>query len=134
MSAKLLKNFIDEADKKVAAGVTAVTLRFGHDGVFMGLFNSMRLKNWSEKAPSMERIEEKWHSFDIPMACNLQWIFYRNPKTGDVLVKKLLNEEELDFPLESDEKNYYNWKDFKALYDKILAEQSLFSTDFNGLK
>ena len=134
VSAKLLKNFIDEADKKVAAGVPAVTLRFGHDGVFMGLFNSMRLKNWSEKAPSMERIEEKWHSFDIPMACNLQWIFYRNPKTGDVLVKQLLNEEELDFPLESDVKPYYHWKDVKALYDKILAEQPLYTPDFNGLK
>ncbi len=134
VSAKLLKNFIDDADEKVAAGVPAVTLRFGHDGVFMGLFNSMRLKNWSEKAPSMARIEEKWHTFDIPMACNLQWIFYRNPKTGDVLVKQLLNEEELDFPLESDMKPYYHWKDVKALYDKILAEQPLYTPDFKGLK
>lgn len=134
VSSKLLKNFIDDADEKVAAGVPAVTLRFGHDGVFMGLFNSMRLKNWSEKAPSMARIEEKWHSFDIPMACNLQWIFYRNPKTGDVLVKQLLNEEELDFPLESDVKPYYHWKDVKALYDKVLAEQPLYTPDFKSLK
>lgn len=134
VSSKLLKNFIDDADEKVAAGVPAVTLRFGHDGVFMGLFNSMRLKNWSDKAPSLARIEETWHSYDIPMACNLQWIFYRNPKTGDVLVKQLLNEEELDFPLESDVKPYYHWKDVKALYDKVLAEQPLYTPDFNGLK
>lgn len=134
VSAKLLKNFIDDADEKVAAGVPAVTLRFGHDGVFMGLFNSMRLKDWSDKAPSMERIEETWHSYDIPMACNLQWIFYRNAKTGDVLVKQLLNEEELGFPIESDMKPYYHWKDIKAFYDRILAEQPLYTPDFKGLK
>lgn len=134
VSAKLLKEFIDDADEKVAAGEPAVTLRFGHDGVFMGLFNSMRLKNWSEKAPSMERIEETWHTYDIPMACNLQWIFYRNPKTGDVLVKQLLNEEELDFPIESDMKPYYHWKDIKAFYDKVLDEQPLYTKDFKGLK
>lgn len=136
VSAKLLKDFIDDADEKVAAGVPAVTLRFGHDGVFMGLFNSMRLKNWSEKAPSIDRIEEKWHIYDIPMACNLQWIFYRNPKTGDVLVKQLLNEEELEFSegIESDVKPYYHWKDVKAYYDRILDEQPLYTKDFKGLK
>ncbi len=134
VSAKLLKNFIDDADEKVAAGKPAVTLRFGHDGVFMGLFNSMRLKNWSDKAPSLDRIEDTWHDFDIPMACNLQWIFYRNPKTGDVLVKQLLNEEELEFPVESDVKPYYHWKDVKAYCDKILAEQPLYTPDFKGLK
>lgn len=136
VSAKLLKDFIDDADQKVAAGVPAVTLRFGHDGVFMGLFNSMRMKDWSCKAPSMERIEETWRTFDIPMACNLQWIFYRNPKTGDVLVKQLLNEEELDFSegIESDVKPYYHWKDVKAYYDRILDEQPLYTKDFKGLK
>jgi len=124
--ANLLKQFIDDAAEKVEAGAPAVTLRFGHDGVLMGLYNTMRLAGWSHKAERIEDIEQSWHDFDIPMASNLQWIFYRNAKSGDVLVKMLINEEEAEFPVESDMKPYYHWNDVKAFYDKVLAEQTLY--------
>lgn len=127
--ANLLKQLIDDAAEKVAAAEPAVTLRFGHDGVLMGLYNTMRLKGWSHKAEKIEDIEKTWHDFDIPMATNMQWIFYRNAKTGDVLVKMLINEEEAEFPIDSDIKPYYHWNDVKAFYDKVLAEQTLYRFD-----
>ena len=120
-AAPLLKDFVDDAAERVAEGKPAVTLRFGHDGVIMGLLNCMKVRGWCEKAASMEEIEVLWHDFDIPMASNLQWVFYRNA-AGDVLVKMLLNEQEIEFPLESDTKPYYRWSDVEALYRGILAE------------
>lgn len=119
-AAPLLKDFVDDAAERVAAGNPAVTLRFGHDGVIMGLLNCMNVRGWCEKAASMEEIEVLWHDFDIPMASNLQWIFYRNAE-GDVLVKMLLNEREIEFPLESETKPYYRWSDVESLYRGIVA-------------
>lgn len=124
--ANLLKQLMDDATEKVAAAKPAVTLRFGHDGVLMGLYNFMRLRGWSDRAAKMEEVENSWHDYDIPMAANLQWIFYRNAKTGDVLVKMLQNEREAEFPIESDMKPYYHWNDVKAFYDKVLSEQTLY--------
>ncbi len=132
VTANLLKQLVDDAADKVAAAEPAVTLRFGHDGVLMGLYNTMRLRGWSEKAASFEEIEQTWHDFDIPMASNMQWIFYRNAKTGDVIVKMLINEEEAEFPIESDIKPYYRWNDVKAFYDKVLSEQTLYRFDKEG--
>lgn len=95
------------------------SLRFGHDGVIVGVLNTMNVSRWSDKAPSMETIEEYFTDFDIPMAANLVFVFYKNRK-GDILVKMLLNEEEIQFPLESDCKPYYHWKDVEAYYDKLI--------------
>lgn len=119
----LLKDFVDDADAKIAEGKAAVTLRFGHDGVLMGLFNTMQLPGWSFRAPDIESIEETWHDFDIPMASNLQWIFFRHKRTGEVLVKMLINEEEALFPdaIPSDIKPYYRWKDVRDFYKGHLA-------------
>ena len=52
----------------------------------------------------------------LPMAANIQLVFYRNPKNpkADLLVKALLNEEEATMPLPATSTPfYYRWTDFK---------------------
>ena len=50
----------------------------------------------------------------MPMASNLQMIFYRNRK-GDVLVKLLRNEVETTIPaLRSVSGPYYRWDDLRG--------------------
>ena len=53
----------------------------------------------------------------IPMAGNLQLVFYRNGiNDKDVLVKVLLNENEATLPLKTDVAPYYHWHDFRDYY------------------
>ena len=55
----------------------------------------------------------------LPMAANIQLVFYRNPKNpkADLLVKALINEEEATMPLPATSTPfYYRWTDFKKIY------------------
>lgn len=123
VSTPLLEKIIEDAEQKVTAGEEAVTLRFGHDGNIMGLLNTMRIPGWCEEVNSYEDIEKVWQDYNIPMGCNLQWIFYRN-KSGDVLVKMLLNEEEIAFPaaIDSDMAPYYRWEDVRTFYRELIPQ------------
>ena len=123
VSTPLLEKIIEDAEQKVAAREEAVTLRFGHDGNIMGLLNTMRIPGWCEEVNSYEDIEKVWQDYNIPMGCNLQWIFYRN-KSGDVLVKMLLNEEEIAFPaaIDSDMAPYYRWEDVRTFYRELIPQ------------
>ena len=121
VSTPLLEKILEDAEQKVAAGEPAVTLRFGHDGNIMGLLNTMRIPGWCEEVDNFEDIERYWNDFDIPMGCNLQWIFYKN-RAGEVLVKMLLNEEEIALPAEIDSSMapYYRWEDVRKFYRDLL--------------
>ena len=123
VSTPLLEKIIEDAEQKVAEGKEAVTLRFGHDGNIMGLLNTMRIPGWCEEVNSYEDVENLFHDYDIPMGCNLQWIFYRNKK-GDVLVKMLLNEEEIAFPSQIDGSMapYYRWEDVRTFYRNLIPQ------------
>ena len=58
----------------------------------------------------------------VPMAANLQFVFYRNKADrNDILVKVLENENEVSLPFHTDRAPYYHWQDFKAYYLKKLA-------------
>ena len=60
----------------------------------------------------------KYISIDkiIPMAANIQIIFYRKEGSDDVLVKFLLNENETSVPVRTDYAPYYHWKDVREYY------------------
>ena len=75
----------------------------------------MRLKGIEEERKMAEAIDGVWYGFrDMPMASNLQMIFYRNRK-GDVLVKLLRNEVETTIPaLRSVSGPYYRWDDLRG--------------------
>ena len=123
VSTPLLEKIIEDAEQKVAEGKEAVTLRFGHDGNIMGLLNTMRIPGWCEEVDSYEDVEKVFHDYDIPMGCNIQWIFYRNKK-GDVLVKMLLNEEEIALPAQIDGSMapYYRWEDVRTFYRNLIPQ------------
>ena len=68
-------------------------------------------------------IQEAWSDFKIvPMAANVQMIFYRKPGSKDVLVKFMLNEKETGIPVESDMKPFYHWKDVEKYYREKIKK------------
>ena len=116
----LLKNIIQTADT-----VTQVqaTLRFGHEVCVMPLACLLELGSCGAKVENLEELDRVWRNYNIfPMACNVQLIFYRpkKGKSGDILVKALLNEREQTLPVQTDSYPYYRWADLRAYYLKKL--------------
>jgi hypothetical protein len=118
----LLKNILDTADTCVVAKNNNVTLRFGHEICVLPLACLLELNNCNEQIEDFNQLGERWQSYRIfPMACNIQFIFYRTKNADDdILVKVLLNENEATLPITTDQAPYYKWKDVESYYRKKL--------------
>ena len=117
----LLQNFLDEADKALAGNGVTATLRFGHDTGLMPLASLMGLEGCAVNVTDFSELYKYWCDYKIiPMAGNLQMIFYKSPKSNDILIKVLLNENEVKLPLESDIAPYYKWSEVEAYYRNVL--------------
>jgi hypothetical protein len=105
------------ADRVIREGKPALTLRFSHDSSVLPLAYLIGLKETLGGGPDPKNLY-KTISIDkiIPMAANIQLIFYRKAGSDDVLVKFLLNENETSIPVKTDCAPYYHWKDVKAYW------------------
>ena len=116
----LLRDFIACADSALAGNGRVADLRFGHGEGLMPLAALMRLSGADVTEADPEKVQEVWQDFRItPMAGNIQWIFYRNNR-GRVLVRFLLNERDVTLPLKSVEANFYDWRNVRKFYSKII--------------
>lgn len=120
----LLNNILDSANEAIQHDSIAATLRFGHDGNVMPLTGLLQLENCHNEETNPADFYKAWSDFKIvPMAANVQLIFYRNEKNrDDILVKFMLNEQETSIPLESDVKPFYRWKEVERFYREKIAE------------
>ena len=126
----LLKNFIEVADKAIAADKTApsATLRFGHDTMMFPFVVLLQMGPAGIETGDMENLHKVWRDYElVPMAANVQLVFYKSTKKDSpILVKALLNEKEQTLPVKCDQatvKNcpaapYYRWEDFRNYYTK----------------
>lgn len=113
----LLNNIIKSTDEAIANGKNSASLRFGHEVCVLPLAVLMELGDCNKRATSLNNLTNEWHAHDIfPMACNIQLIFYRHDSTSDILVKALLNEEEISLPIETNNYPYYNWNTLRNYY------------------
>lgn len=119
---KLLQNMIESTDTAMMSTRPSVNLRYGHDGILINFITLMEVDDLGKTFDSIEEAESAGvRSYDlIPMAGNIQLVFYRNAD-GDVLVKCLLNEQEVRLPATPVSGPYYRWSDLREYYmDKIL--------------
>ena len=114
MAQSCVEDIVTKADEAIATGKFAADLRFGHDYPLMALVSYLGIEGVGDRL-EVEEICDKWLGFwNIPMASNLQIIFYKN-KAGDVLVKFLYQEQErLLRGLEPYQGPYYKWETVKA--------------------
>ena len=137
-----LQNILDEADAAIAADTArgsttpiAATLRFGHDATLLPLAALMQLPVANAKVSDLSKLHEQWNDFRIiPMAANLQMIFYK-AAGKPILVKFLYNEIEqmpgIELELQNPEQNavkiahgpYYYWNDIREFYKAILNNE-----------
>lgn len=119
----LLKNILDSAEEAVNDKNIAATLRFGHDGNVIPLAAILELNDCNVAVSRPEEVYKVWSDFKIvPMAGNIQIVFYKKDKGGDddILVKFLLNEEEAKIPVEPYSFPFYKWSDVKSFLQKKL--------------
>ena len=125
IGARVLKDIVEKADAAMGmctcdagaghAGADCgggnrhcADLRFGHDAGLGPILSLLRLAGFEKEEKMAKSIDGKWYSFEgMPMASNLQMIFYRNKK-GEVLVKFLFNESETSIPALGPGP-YYRW-------------------------
>ena len=117
----LLEQIMDAADKDLAGEGVQVRLRFGHDTIVGPLAALMGLPGWDELGPDAGTWRYHFQSWNIPMASNIQLIFYRNKKAPqDVLVRVMYNEKDQTLPLKDQSlAPYYKWSDFKSYYKPV---------------
>jgi len=110
-------SIVSAADRVIRAGGPALDLRFTHDGTILPLAYLMGLKEAMGATTNIENLY-KTISIDklIPMAANIQLIFYRKEGSDDILVKFLLNENETSIPVKTDFAPYYHWSDVKRFW------------------
>lgn len=124
-SCALLRDIIARADEAIATGRRAADLRFGHDGNIMPFVNLLMLEGYSTYTSSPEEFCY-WKDYEMtPMAANLQLVFYRRERGGEVLVKLLHNEQEVSLPLPGDTAPYYRWRDFRDFYTARMDSISI---------
>ena len=107
------------ADRAISAGGPALDLRFGHDASILPLAYLMGVKEAMGGSTDLENMY-KTISIDklIPMAANVQMVFYRKDGSDDVLVKFLYNENETSIPaVKTDVAPYYHWADVKRYWE-----------------
>lgn len=116
---EVLDSIVSKADQVISKGVPTVTLRFSHDSSVLPLAYLLGLKEARGGKTDIANLY-KFISIDkiIPMAANIQMIFYRKEGSDDVLVKFLLNENETSVPMKTDCYPYYHWKDVREQIKK----------------
>ena len=122
----LLKNIIATAD---TVRQKQATLRFGHEVCVLPLACLLELGSSGAQVENLDTLDHVWRNYNIfPMACNIQLAFYRpkKGKSGDILVKALLNEREVSLPIPTDRYPYYKWSELRKYYlDKIARYEAM---------
>ncbi len=119
----LLRRIIQEADSCIQLENPGATLRYGHESMLLPLTCLLELDGFGLQTDNLESLERKgWLNDKIfPMGANVQFVFYRKDlQDKDVLVKVLLNENEVSLPVRSNTEPYYKWSDVRDYYLRKL--------------
>lgn len=116
----LLEDFLATSYNAISEGEVSADFRFAHAETIIPFAAILGIPIASAKVTDLNKVNTQWLDFQIaPMAANIQWIFYSN-ENGHFLVKMLLNEKEVPFPIKSDIAPYYDWDDVRNYYQNIL--------------
>ena len=123
MQANLLRRFLADADSCVQLQHPGAQLRFAHESTVLPFVCRLNINGFGNPRSGLDNLDkEGWASYRVfPMACNVQFIFYRSAKHNDILVKILLNEEEATLPVKTDCAPYYHWNDVRAYMQHLLS-------------
>ena len=118
-----VENVVTTAERAIATGEEQATLRFAHDVTVIPFAAILGIPCASTVTDDWANVSYKWKINEVtPMGANVQLVFYRNKRGGDILVKVLHNEREqiLDASVATPvEEVYYRWNDIR---DYLLSK------------
>lgn len=119
-----LEHIISRADAALEGNGVNADLRFGHDTFLIRLMSLMGIRECSVRQTNPELFWCSWKDWDVmPMAGNLQMVFYRKGANDPVLVKFLLNEKETMLALDNVKSvngPYYDWEEVKSAWRYLV--------------
>lgn len=82
----------------------------------------MHINDFAVSISDFNEVHKHWRNYKVvPMATNLQMIFFRNKKDPtDILVKFLHNESEARIPIQTNTFPFYKWVDVERFYRDLL--------------
>jgi hypothetical protein len=111
----LFRDIMERAETDWREGIR-LRLRFGHDLSLISLLSLMDVNGMGAKVKDPYDVADYWRIFDVPMACNLQLVFFQSKKNPEILVQVLLNGFEATLPLEmAAPGSFYRWEDIKHI-------------------
>ncbi len=120
----LLQEMLERADEDIRSGECALRLRFAHDSQLDPLLVLMGDSRFAAKAPEYAAVDAYYDWGFAPMASHLLFVFYRNKK-GDILVRLLMNDEDLVLPLQTTGGVFYSWTALRGfLIERVDAAKT----------
>lgn len=118
-SDSLITDIVRKADAALVRKKPSADLRYGHDNGLMRLLVHIGMDGYPLGLDD-DRAAAFCFAEKVPLAANLQMVFYRNRK-GNVLVKFLVNEHECSLR-SLPGGPYYAWKDVRALLSQYCLQ------------
>ena len=112
----IVRDILEKADARIAAGEPGADLRFGHDYTFLPLLMCLDVNGYGHNVECADDIPTWCRLQDVPMGANLHFVFYRPKRSGPILFKVLLNGQEARLPIPTDRWPYYEWDAFRQAY------------------
>ena len=126
--ASFIRPLVDDVASKIDEAIAGknpnvANIRFTHDSYVIPLLGVLGYKDCHlQYSEDWERtVTTIPFSKIIPMAANLQIVLYRN-KHGEVLVRSMLNENDLYLPIECETAPFYPWEKMRELAYSNLAK------------
>lgn len=127
MAAVLWNDIIEKAESDIASGECCARLRFGHDSVVCGLLPFLLLDGWGSDlvrcgcgdgcGVNYLNVARIW---EVPMAANLQIIFYKSDEAAPILIRVIYNEYSKKLPVADQSlAPFYRLDDVKAYYANL---------------
>lgn len=126
-NARILDDMMSKADRDLASGDVRLNLKFSHDTALMPLLCFMRLNNFGAVVDDPEDVKNWWRADFVPMASNLQFIFYRSSRSQEILVKVLYNGVEASLPFDETAPGFYSWTEFRNFYSELISAADVYS-------
>ena len=112
----IFRDIISKASDVIEGRVDRLAdLRFGHDSYIGPLTVLMGINGADADPEDPYKVKDCYQNWETCKASNIQLVFYRN-KSGDVLLKCLLNGSEVRLPVPTDNYPYYSWESFRDFY------------------
>lgn len=122
----LLMDFLSTSEEAIKKRQLSAYLRFAHAETLIPFTGLLRLLGFFNQTSTLNYVSTIWQDYCVaPMAANLQWIFYENPREEVILVKMLYNESEVRLPIRSVCGPYYDFRAVRTFYIQALQALKL---------